>query len=140
MKSIEIVKTVFLKAPPHHVWRFLTEKDKLAVWFHEGETDLRPGGDYGLLTNTFGQEGTRLIAGKVIEFDPPRRLVHTFTHHELKNIETLCAWDLIEAKGGTILVLTHTGWEALGDAAFNNAANHDAGWDEHMIRLRRVTQ
>ena len=29
-----ITKTVFLKAPRDTVWAFLTEKDKLARWFH----------------------------------------------------------------------------------------------------------
>ena len=44
--SMKLVKTIFLKAPRAHVWRFLTEKDLLALWFHAGESDPAPGGDY----------------------------------------------------------------------------------------------
>lgn len=139
MSSLQIVKTVFLKAPRAHVWRFLVEKDKLALWFHVGESDLKAGGDYALLTNTYGEEGERLISGKVIEMDPPRKLVHTFTHKWLKGVETKCLWELSEFDGGTILTLTHSGWEKADEAAFNHAADHDAGWDEHFVRLRRVT-
>ena len=140
MKPMQIVKTIFLKAPPSHVWRFLTEKDKLAIWFHAGEADLEKGGDYAMLTNSLGREGTRMVTGKVLEFDPPKKLVHTFTHKGLDNVETTCTWDLVEAEGCTILTLTHSGWEKLGQKAFEVAANHDTGWDQHFVRLRHVTR
>lgn len=140
MTEMTLVKTVFLKAPPAHVWRFLTEKDKLALWFHEGEADLKAGGDYLMLTNSLGKEGTRLMTGKVLAFDPPKRLVHTFTHKMLDGVETTCAWDLVEAEGGTMLTLTHSGWEKIGEGAFEMAANHDTGWDSFFIRLRHVTR
>ncbi len=139
MTNLAIVKTVFLKAPPEHVWQFLTDKDKLAQWFHEGGEDIRSGGDYVLLTNTAGKEGEKMCWGKVIDFDPPRKLVHTFTHHHLAGIETTCVWTLTEAEGGTVLKLEHDGFEKVVDNAFEMAANHDQGWDEHLLRLRRVT-
>ena len=44
MTALKLVKTVFLKAPPEHVWKFLTEADKLALWFHKGRSDLAAGG------------------------------------------------------------------------------------------------
>lgn len=137
--TMKLVKTVFLKAPRPHVWRFLTEKDKLALWFHAAASDVKPGGDYTLLTNSHGKDGEKLIWGKALEMTPPSKLVHTFTHNMLKGVETTCAWELAEFDGGTILTLTHTGWEKVGDGAFIMAANHDAGWDEHFVRLRRVT-
>ncbi|MEZ5893669.1 MAG: SRPBCC domain-containing protein [Parvularculaceae bacterium] len=43
MTGMKIVKTVFLKAPPEHVWKFLTQPEKLALWFHLGERELTPG-------------------------------------------------------------------------------------------------
>ena len=76
--------------------------------------------------------------GKVVEFDPPHRLVHTFTHDHLAGVETLCVWTLADLAGGTVLTLEHTGWEKVGEGAFNMGVNHDAGWDEHFSRLRRV--
>tara|TARA_R110002072_G_scaffold148743_8_gene296289 strand:+ start:7072 stop:7494 length:423 start_codon:yes stop_codon:yes gene_type:complete len=139
MTDLKITKTVFLKAPAAHVWKFLTEADRLAEWFHRGGGDLVAKGEYILLTNTLGKEGTKMCWGKVIEFDPPRRLVHSFTHDHLKGVETLCSWTLTEAEGGTVLTLEHTGWEKVGDGAFAMAANHDKGWDEHFSRLRTVT-
>lgn len=139
MTDMKLVKTVFLKAPRAHVWRFLTEADKLALWFQLGEADLKPGGDYATLTNSYGKEGERVISGKVLEMIPPERLVHTFTHKMLNGVETKCVWELAEFEGGTKLTLTHSGWEKVGEGAFAIAANHDSGWDEFFVRLRRVT-
>lgn len=139
MTEVKIVKTIFLKAPPDHVWKFLTEPEKLALWFHEGEGPLKEGGDWALLTNTLGKEGERMCWGKVITMKPPHKLVHTFTHPFLQEVETTCDWTLDAVDGGTILTLTHDGWDNFEDGPFGMAANHDTGWDEHFARLRRVT-
>ncbi len=139
MTNLTIEKTIFLKAPPEHVWKFLTRKDKLAIWFHEGGDDLTQGGAYTLLTNTPGKEGEKMIWGEVLEFEPPHRLVHTFTHQWLAGVVTTCTWTLTAADGGTVLKLVHAGFEAVEEDAFGMAANHDTGWDEHFVRLRRVT-
>ena len=138
MSKMKIVKTVFLKAPPEHVWKFLTEADQLALWFHGGRADLEEGGDYVLEANSHGREGEKLCWGKVLEMKKPERLVHTFTHAHLKGAETTCTWTLEAVKGGTILTLVHDGWEAFEEAPFGMASNHDKGWDEHFARLRTV--
>ena len=138
MTSMKIVKTIYLKAPPEHVWTFLTEADKLALWFHRGRDDLAEGGDYILETNSYGKKGEKLCWGKVLEMKKPERLVHTFIHDFMKGAETTCTWTLEAAAGGTILTLVHDGWENAEEDPFGMAANHDSGWDEHFARLRRV--
>lgn len=35
-----MVKTIYLKANPEKVWRYITKKEKLAQWFHETDRDL----------------------------------------------------------------------------------------------------
>jgi len=139
MTEMTIVKTMFLKAPPEHVWKFLTEKEKLATWFHAGEDDVREGGDFVLVTNTLGKEGERMCWGKVVEFDPPRKLVHTFTHNMLQGLETICTWTLTKIDGGTLLKLEHEGFEKVAENAFSMATNHEKGWEQHLSRLRLVT-
>ncbi len=136
---MKIVKTVFLKAPREHVWKFLTEANKLALWLHEGERDLTEGGEWVVLTNTLPKEGERMCWGKVITMNPPEKLVHTFTHEWLKGAETTCTWTLEDVKGGTILTLVHDGWDNFKEDPFGMAADHDTGWDEHFQRLRRIT-
>ena len=140
MTEVSITKTLFLKAPPEHVWKFLTKAEYLALWFHKGRTDLHPNEDYVLETNTLGQEGDALIWGKVLEMKEPERLVHTFTHKWLKGVETTCTWTLTPVPPGTMLTLVHSGGELFTEDPFTMAADHDAGWDEHFIRLRQVTR
>ena len=89
---MKITKTIFLKAPAAHVWKFLTKADALALWFHAGEKDLVDGGPYSLLTNSYGKQGEPLVTGKVLEMKAPERLVHTFTHGMLQGVETTCTW------------------------------------------------
>lgn len=138
MSEMKIVKTIFLKAPPEHVWKFLTEADKLALWFHRGGADLAEGGDYILETNSYGKDGDKLCWGKVLEMKEHERIVHTFTHEWLKGVETTCVWTLEKVAGGTIVTLVHDGWEKVEEGAFAMAADHDKGWDEHFSRLRTV--
>ncbi len=77
--------------------------------------------------------------GKVLEMKAPEKLVHSFTHPFLQEVETTCTWTLEGVGGGTVLTLVHEGWEKVEEDAFGMAANHDTGWDEHFARLRRVT-
>lgn len=133
----KIVKTVFLKAPPSHVWNLLTTANGLSKWFHDAPHDLTEGGDYILNSNTVGKEGEKLCWGEVIEMKPPTRLVHTFTHEWLQGHPTICTWTLSPVGAGTMLTLEHTGFPEAG--GFAEVFSHDAGWDEHFIRLRRVT-
>lgn len=138
MTELTIVKTLILKAPPEHVWKFLTDEKKLSLWFYEAALPMKEGGDYKLLTNSLGKEGEQICWGTIKTFNPPKRFVHTFTHDHLQGIETLCDWTLEETPGGTKLTLIHSGFEKAAEA-FNQIADHDVGWDEHFIRLRRVT-
>jgi uncharacterized protein YndB with AHSA1/START domain len=130
-----IVKTVFLKAPPRHVWKFLTTAPGLAKWFHDAPHDLQQGGEYRLNTNTMGKEGEKLCWGEVLEMKPHEKLVHTFTHQWLEGVITTCTWTLVAVGEGTMLTLVHEGFDP---DKFGEIASHDVGWDEHFIRLRRV--
>ena len=136
---MKIVKSIYLKAPPEHVWKFLTQAEQLALWFHRGACDLEEGGDYAMVTNSYGKEGEQFMSGKVLEMKKPERLVHTFTHKWLKDVETTCTWTLEAVPGGTFLTLVHDGWEKCGEDAFEMASGHDKGWDQHFMRLRHVT-
>lgn len=135
---MKLVKTIYIKAPREHVWKFLTEADQLALWFHRGRADLKEGGDYILETNSYGKDGEKMAWGKVLEMKAPEKLVHTFMHPGLNDVETTCTWILEQARGGTIVTLTHEGFEKLGDGAFASASDHDKGWDRHFVRLRQV--
>ena len=64
-------------------------------------------------------------------------LVYSFTIKPLAGAMTKVTWKLEEAHGGTMVTLTHEGIaEAAGAAALGLIMALDAGWDEHLARLR----
>lgn len=86
MSDAVMIKTIYLKATREIVWRHLTEKDLLARWFHETDRDLTAGVSFQYLSYDLEKVDRKLMWGDVIEIDPPRKLVHTFTHQWLKGV------------------------------------------------------
>ena len=132
MSHTRLEKTIFINSAPENVWLYLTDKDKLGEWFHKGTTDLKPGSDYQLLKD----DGNPLCWGKVVEANPPHKLVYTFTHDHLKGVETTVIWELSPVHGGTMLKLTHYGFEDADVDTLGMLISHDKGWDGHLDRLR----
>ena len=133
-----ITKTVFFKASRDTVWAFLTEKDKLAEWFHPAEADLTAGADYALLGRSAEGDMVKQCWGTVEHWVPPSKLIYSFTVKPLNGVMTTVTWTLNEAHGGTRLTLNHEGLAAAGDAALGLLMALDAGWDEHLGRLRKL--
>ncbi|MEO0385223.1 MAG: SRPBCC domain-containing protein [Pseudomonadota bacterium] len=133
-----ISKTVFFAAPRETVWSFLTDKDKLATWFHPSDANLEEGKPYTL--HRIAEDGTKVpqIYGQVLEMDAPNRLVTTFCIAPFGEKSTTVTWVLEEAAGGTRLHLTHEGVaDAAGEATGRMLLSLDAGWDEHFASLRK---
>ena len=133
MSEAVMIKTIYLKASPEKVWRHLTDKDLLARWFHETDRDLALNASFQYLSFHYDKEDRKLMWGEVLEFDPPTRLVQTFTHQWLKGVITTVTWELMPVEGGTQLSLRHE-----GITTFDELTGHDKGWDEHLLRLRMM--
>ncbi|MGJ8611990.1 MAG: SRPBCC family protein, partial [Octadecabacter sp.] len=69
-------KTIYLKAEKAQVWTYLTDPDKLAIWFHKPAAPLSQGEDYAMHGV---QSGDKLMWGKVIRAQPYDLLEYTFT-------------------------------------------------------------
>ncbi len=137
MTETTIVKSAFFKACRETVWAFLTEKDKLAQWFHPAEADLVLGHDYALIQASDDGATSKICWGSVLEMEKPSRLVYTFTVKPLGGRMTTVTWTLEDAHGGTRLSLLHQGVsEAAKEASLNLFMALDAGWDEHLKSLR----
>jgi len=134
MSDTRMEKTIFINSTPENVWHYLTDKDKLGEWFHRGKDDLEKGKDYQLLKD----DGDKLCWGRVVEANAPTKLVYTFTHDHLKGTETTVIWELSPVHGGTMLKLTHYGFEAADVDTLEMLINHDKGWDKHLGRLREL--
>jgi uncharacterized protein YndB with AHSA1/START domain len=137
MTHTTINKSVFFKASRETVWQFLTEKDKLALWFHPAENDLTENQDYALIKKEADGSITKQCWGTVLKMDKPACLVYTFTIKPLAGHMTTVTWTLEEAHGGTKLSLSHAGIsEAAGDAAMGLLMALDGGWDKHLVSLK----
>ena len=136
MSSTTINKSCFFAAPRETVWGFLTEKDKLAQWFHPSTADLVEGEDYQLVKKG-SDPAEPVLWGKVLKMDKPSTLIYTFTFGAFNGATTTVTWTLEEVAGGTKLTLKHEGIsEAAGEAAMGFLMALDKGWDEHLDSMR----
>lgn len=131
MTNTTLEKSIYLKATPQQVWAYLTEPDKLAIWFHKPQTALVEGA-----YEMFGAEsGDRLMWGTVLVADPFKRLEYTFTIAPMGDATSTVKWALNEVAGGTKLSLRHEGLPQ-GAEAFGLTLALDKGWDDHLARMR----
>jgi len=125
-------KTIFLKADKATVWEYLTDPDKLGIWFHKPAKPLKQGDSYEM----FGTEsGNKLMWGEVLTAHPHDHLSYSFTIGPMGDAVSTVSWKLETVPGGTRLGLTHEGLPE-GEAAFDLTLALDKGWDEHLARLR----
>ena len=132
MAEAILEKSIYLKADKALVWDYLTDPDKLAIWFHKPKATLTQGDDYAL----YGvKSGDKLIWGKVTEARPHDYLEYTFSVGPMGDAVTNVKWSLDAVAGGTRLSLVHDGIPQ-GEEAFGLILAFDKGWDEHMSRMR----
>jgi uncharacterized protein YndB with AHSA1/START domain len=131
MSDTVLRKSIYLKATPAQVWAYLTDPQKLAIWFHKPETPLVEG-EYAM----FGTEsGDKLMWGNVLVAEPYSRLEYTFTIAPMGDRSSTVKWSLEEVPGGTNLSLLHEGLPQ-GEEAFGLTLALDKGWDDHLARMR----
>jgi uncharacterized protein YndB with AHSA1/START domain len=102
-----------LEQPPERVWGALTNHDELFEW-HPTPFELEPAAG-GRVSYRPTPEGPEMPDGRVLEYDPPRLLAHTWGDDELR-------WELTAHESGCVLRLTHTFDDRL------KAARDGAGW------------
>ena len=127
-----INKSIYLKASKEQVWAYLTEVEKVKVWFHRYDADLAEGQDYKI----FGQDsGNELGHGTVTRAEPHDLLEYSFAIGPMQGGSSTVKWTLDAVPGGTRLNLEHSG---LSDDAegFGLVLALDKGWDEHLGRMR----
>lgn len=125
-------KSIFLKASKPTVWAYLTDPEKLAIWFHKPKTALSDGEDYAMYG---AQSGDKMMWGTVTQAAPHDVLEYTFTIAPMGDATSTVRWTLEEVAGGTRLSLEHSGLPQ-GEDAFGLLLALDKGWDEHLGRMR----
>lgn len=132
MSDTILNKSIYLKVPKEVVWGYLTDPDKLAIWFHKPKTALAQGEGYAM----YGTEsGDKLMWGEVITSQPYDLLEYTFTITPMGDAVSHVRWILEDVPGGTKLSLAHSGLPQ-GAEAFGLTLALDEGWDKHLMRMR----
>jgi uncharacterized protein YndB with AHSA1/START domain len=80
-------------------------------------------------------QGTEVEWGRVLVFEPPRRLVCTW--YPGRGPQTAQQLEIVfEAEsGGTAVSLEHRGWATLAEDALELRSNYDRGWDSVLGRF-----
>jgi uncharacterized protein YndB with AHSA1/START domain len=124
-----IRKDVYIDAPPHVVYAFLTEPAKMTEWIGtEVELDPRPGGIFHLVPNLVD-----VIRGEFLEAVPYSKVSFTWgfegVGHAVPAGSTVVEITLEPEGAGTRLHLTHR------DLTGEQRDKHDAGWDHYLARI-----
>jgi uncharacterized protein YndB with AHSA1/START domain len=133
-ETTRVEREVAIAASPETVWEFLVDPDKLVRWMGlRAMLDPRPGGEYRcevIPGNT--------ARGTVLEFDAPRRLVHTWgwepredgTPNAVPPGSSTIEFELIPDGDGTLLRFVHRDLPSVVAAASDGH-----GWDHYLERL-----
>lgn len=132
MTDTKLNKSIYLQASRADVWAFLTQPEKLALWFHLPKTPLKQGEKLEMFGN---ESGDKLIWGDVITAREPEYLEYTFTVGPMGDAVSTVKWTLEEVPGGTRLSLEHIDLPQ-GIEAFGITLSLDKGWDDHISRMR----
>ena len=130
---------MFIRATPKDVWAILTDDEKTPLWQHFNMTSKTEWVEGGSITFLVGDRP--MIVGKVIELDPPRRLVHSFCAQWSPDVAadpaSRVTW-LLEPVGEAACKLTLTHDDFGGDTATSKAVG--GGWPEALSRLKTLVE
>ena len=143
--SNSIEKRVELKAPVSRVWRALTDHREFGEWFRvKLEAPFRPGAVARGPIQYPGYE--HLVFEATVQTMEPERLF-SFTWHPYaidpkidysKEPTTLVEFRLEPKDGGTLLVVTETGFDAIPkERRFEAFRMNESGWAEQMKNIQR---
>ena len=128
-RSVVIEKT--FAHPPEKLWRALTEPALLAQWLLRNNFLPEIGREFQFNNEPVsGWDG--VIACKVVALDPLRRLVYSW---QAFGLDSLVAFTLTPAAGGTHLRVEHSGFRANQEAAYRGARY---GWERFTGNLGRL--
>jgi uncharacterized protein YndB with AHSA1/START domain len=131
------VYQVFIKASPERLWAAITEPDLTAAYFHGARITNTPDRHV-----SYGPDGSLWGDGPVLEWDPPRRLVHEWRSlydPELAGEQpSRVSWEIEPAAAGVCrLTVVH---DRLGGAPRTAASVSGPGWMMVLSGLKTVLE
>jgi uncharacterized protein YndB with AHSA1/START domain len=128
-----VVKAVSVRAAPARAFEFFA--CDLARWwplaqFHTGPDPVGCAIEPRVGGRVFERaaDGRETAWGRVVAYEPPRRLGFTWIIGLSAELAQLIELRFLPEGDGTRVELTHSGWEKLGDAAAALRERYDRGW------------
>ena len=137
MSKPEFVYTTYIETTPENLWQALTDGNFTErYWFGARlKSDWKVGSSFEMVRS----DGTVSDAGKVVEYDPPRRLAYTFVNlsDKYKNEFPALATFVLEPYGKLVkLTLTHEGF-AEGGKMLSGVSK---GWPAILSGLKSLLE
>jgi uncharacterized protein YndB with AHSA1/START domain len=130
------VYAVFIKATPEQVWAAITTPEFTQKYFYGSHITITADTFQGL-----NADGDDLVRGSVLEWDPPRRLSHSWSAQydpaTATEPESRVTWELEAQDGGiTKLTVVHDRLEA----SPNTAQSVAGGWSYVLSGLKTLLE
>lgn len=141
-----VVRTVHVEVSVDRAFHVFTEKlgewwpfEVHSIYMDKAETAViepRPGG------RVFERsvDGDESSWGEVVDYDPPGRIVLAWKPNSRPTPPTTVEVTFTPQGSGTNVVLTHTGWELLGDEADESRESYDEGWAPTLERFVKAAK
>jgi uncharacterized protein YndB with AHSA1/START domain len=137
MSKPEFIYVTYIETTPEKLWNALTDGDfTQRYWFG---TRLKSDWKVGSTFEMARGDGSASDTGKVVEYDPPRRLAYTFVNvsEKYKNDLPALATFVLEPYGSLVkLTLTHQGF-AEGSKFFDGISK---GWPAILSSLKSILE
>ena len=127
-------QTLFIARPAEEVWAALTRKDLVDRYYLAplGPARLTLGGEI-----FYGDAGNKVITGRVLELERPRRFAHSFRFaHDAEAAETVVRYEIEDLGAMSALHLSHEGF-AVGSQGYRDVAG---GWPVVLSGLKTLLE
>jgi uncharacterized protein YndB with AHSA1/START domain len=133
------VYEVYIRTTPDKLWQALTDGKTSKQYFYGGtlKSDWKVGSSMDLVD---AETGSVMLANKILEIDPPRKLVHTFSSQveddQKQDRPSRVTW-LIEPMGDVVkLTVTHDDF----DAETSTFKSVKSGWGPVLSGLKTLLE
>jgi uncharacterized protein YndB with AHSA1/START domain len=127
---------VEIEAPAEKVWQAIIDPEMTRQYYHEtGFTaDLRPGGVYAYKSG----DGEDVLTGEILEVDPPRKLVTTFSAQWADDISaeppSRVTWEIEQKGSQSVVTVIHDQLEE-SPATYERVSG---GWPGILARMKEL--